>query len=857
MGVGYGAPHETAALMGPHTAKGSMQYPHNCFSIEREGTTMLSGIRTSLPSLIAFFVLYQIATASAAQYVLNGMPLGYPISLKSSDYKSYKCEQNDDSFEGYTWCERKQGGVWDQKPVVRSAILHSKDGVPVYLMSDVAKDSLDRQAVEKEIGELSKQFNENPTKVEWLPQQASLPTSVVVTWGNIYLRKVDVSIDPKANYTDDDLSDQVSHDAFVRNDDLLLDFLGDLPLSLKAGLPIYRIGGGAGFVYRANLDKNGKGRLHYVASNFSQPAIKEFEPRALQILRKDQSLPQSDYGLWPDFANAARKLYLTTSPKIATEELDKIFGRYPSTKLRSHVWLLLPLGTAATLAQQFYWAEPVYGPNTQYRGIRNDITEFLSKNPSEHFREFLYFTIGEFDKAQQENPQSIIASPIRYAIGHKLLLSLLITTAKTVGIKPAGESFESAAEPVNAILGELNDEPERYGNKLLHEIVPDFDPQAAAAELSFKAVLQDTSSPLADDAAYMLGWLAFHEGKLKEASAYMAKAMTVGNGDYSRPAIKHTMRILARFTPREQANIVSADPIYAKQPALWYVAARSAYREFDYDLVIETGERGLKNLEVSSDRLPASTNPDIIQKAIEKNIPKRVLEGDNFDEANLVEIPYIVEASKEMKRYETYIKSIATEPPEVVGKRAKDIIVKYSLLLDKPEKLKRGPGPVPVHKDLRQAVHLIDTTLQNVPQTQQYALLREWLYYRKVRILVQFAPETVPDAVAAMEVEYPKSRLLNNAMAEEIFAEGVVLRNVALAEKTFHKLLDTFPKGNAVDNAYSWMAIIYRCAGKLEQAEKTNKDIIRLFPMARHAKYAKERMSHPNDCGLNEEDSDN
>ena len=126
-----------------------------------------------------------------------------------------------------------------------------------------------------------------------------------------------------------------------------------------------------------------------------------------------------------------------------------------------------------------------------------------------------------------------------------------------------------------------------------------------------------------------------------------------------------------------------------------------------------------------------------------------------------------------------------------------------------------------------------------------------------MRILTEFDPQRVPDAVAAMEKEYPKSELLNDAMAEQIYAEGAILKNVPAAERTFQELLKDFPNGNAVDNAYSWMAIIYRCAHKADLAKSTNMEIIRRFPLTRHAKYAAERMLHPDDCGLTTWSSNN
>ena len=79
----------------------------------------------------------------------------------------------------------------------------------------------------------------------------------------------------------------------------------------------------------------------------------------------------------------------------------------------------------------------------------------------------------------------------------------------------------------------------------------------------------------------------------------------------------------------------------------------------------------------------------------------------------------------------------------------------------------------------------------------------------------------------------------------------------ALRRRPSPTLLTKYPDGNGVDNAYSWMAIILRCDGRREEAEKVNKEIISRFPLTRHAKYALERIADPNrwvssysGCGL-------
>jgi tetratricopeptide (TPR) repeat protein len=435
-----------------------------------------------------------------------------------------------------------------------------------------------------------------------------------------------------------------------------------------------------------------------------------------------------------------------------------------------------------------------------------------------------------------------------YASGHKILEGLLQDTMKA--LKARGRADADQPAGVNETLRLLNESPQLYDGKPLGSLVPDFAARAAAAAAHFEAVLKRPSSPHADDAAYMLGWLALHQGQPKQALAHYSRAMVVGNADedYKRPAaMKQVVRILERYSPREQLAIVDADPVFAQQPPLWYVAARSAYRSFDHTLTVETAERGLKAMKVPLDRLPVTTDPKEIDAALEKIDPKLI------DDLHMGEIVYLLEASREILGYMAYLKSIAAERPDNAAKRARSTIIKYSMLLDqKPQEGRAGSSPELAHKDLRQALRLIDATLDSVPKDAGHVALREWLHYRKVRILVVFAPTTVPQAIAAMERDVPRSKLLDDALGEQIYAQGVMLRDVGAAQATFRRLIENYPGGNAIDNAYTWMAIVLRCEGRVQDAQNLNREIIRRFPLTRHARYARERMAKPRaeDCGL-------
>jgi hypothetical protein len=255
-------------------------------------------------------------------------------------------------------------------------------------------------------------------------------------------------------------------------------------------------------------------------------------------------------------------------------------------------------------------------------------------------------------------------------------------------------------------------------------------------------------------------------------------------------------------------------------------------------------QRALSALNIPIDRLPATTDPKRLEAAIERINP------DLINDLDFVELPYLLQASTEFLDYQSYLNSAATEHPDVLAKRARTFIVKYSMLLDPPD---QPAHPLPLaHKDLRQASHLIDMTLEKVPQGQAYASLREWLYYRKVRISAVYAPQTVPEEIAAMQREFPNSKLLDDVLAEQLYAQGVMMHDLRAAEITFKTLVQKYSNGNAVDNAYGWMAILYRCTGRTQDALNMNREILRRFPLTRHAKYARDRMANPgaDNCGL-------
>jgi hypothetical protein len=85
-------------------------------------------------------------------------------------------------------------------------------------------------------------------------------------------------------------------------------------------------------------------------------------------------------------------------------------------------------------------------------------------------------------------------------------------------------------------------------------------------------------------------------------------------------------------------------------------------------------------------------------------------------------------------------------------------------------------------------------------------------------------------------------------MTEQIFAEAVIVGDMVKATATFDELRQRYPEANAIDNAYSWMAIGWTCVGQPAKAREIDQEIVRLFPLTRHARYARERLQNPAAC---------
>jgi hypothetical protein len=660
--------------------------------------------RTYLLMFVCFLLLSFMTQAESVEYVVDGLKLGGNVT--GTGVQSYNCQLSDE-FTQLVSCERTQTRNRGYDYSATSTIMHNEGGIAVLLRIKVTPVRMTKGEAQKEIDQLSKELGGKPLSVDWLDAYADRPASVIARWGQVKLDNIDL-----------ESSDAIEAGRNPRIG-VLVDNLGDVQRSAKLGLQVYRISGGSGYVYSASFDNNGRGHRQYIAANGDELVVRQYQAALPSLLAQDQS-NNDDFQLWPKVADMTRRLARDTSPKIANEALDKAFERIQSKKYRSHVWAFLPGGAIEHLQIHQHWDVDIYGPKTGHPEIRNNIQAFLAGKPSDPFTEFLYYVIGEYERALQVNPKSVVADVLHYARGFRTLGPILHDAIQIV----KSRTKEKVDEP-DEVFRKINfllENQELFDNKPLSTIMPNFAARVAPVRVHFEEVLRNPKAPHADDAAFILGWLTMHEGKAKdEALPYFSKAMVVGNGDYKDPgAMGRVLRILERLSSPEQLAIVDADSAFSRQPALAYVAARSAYRNFNYVVTIDAATRYLKGMGIEPNTLPVTTDPERIDKA---------LENDDFVGPNLREIPYILQASRELSQYETFLQSTSTLQPENVIKRARVIIIKYSKLLDdddnqgREDRDKKAGLPDFSHKDLRQAIHLIDITLANT-KTPPPCLLR-------------------------------------------------------------------------------------------------------------------------------------
>jgi Double zinc ribbon len=189
-------------------------------------------------------------------YSVDGLALGVKVALGSAAYRQYQCARSE-KFEGFVWCTKTSNDREARGPFkVWFSMLHAQNGIAVYVNRYQEPAHWGANAIPEDIQRYSKKIGEQPHLVQ-LPTRPGAPRGTIATWGKVVLEPI----------TGDELRGLAEGKPL--GEGIALDFIGDFARSARQGLPVYRLAGGAGFVWAASYDEKGRGTLRFSAVDAS------------------------------------------------------------------------------------------------------------------------------------------------------------------------------------------------------------------------------------------------------------------------------------------------------------------------------------------------------------------------------------------------------------------------------------------------------------------------------------------------------------------------------------------------------------------------------------------------------------
>ena len=138
-------------------------------------------------------------------------------------------------------------------------MLLSQTGEVSYINRYQEPAFLDATDADEYIERYSREIGERP-QVTRIPHRPDHGDGLIAMWGRATLEQLD---EDAVKMLEDGKSPKKA---------LLVDLIGNFARSAREGLPIYRIGGGAGLIWIAGFDGSGRGTLRFAAVDVSELA---------------------------------------------------------------------------------------------------------------------------------------------------------------------------------------------------------------------------------------------------------------------------------------------------------------------------------------------------------------------------------------------------------------------------------------------------------------------------------------------------------------------------------------------------------------------------------------------------------
>jgi hypothetical protein len=190
-------------------------------------------------------------------YAAGDVALGATVQSKSSVYGEYKCVRSD-QFDGFTWCQKTRKGKERRGSFTAIySILRSPEGAAVYVNRYQEPAFFGASEADDDIQRYSREIGESP-RITKMPYRAGFPNGILASWGKVELEPLD-----------NDSIKALAEGRRPTTKGYFVDFIGNFARSAKEGLPVYRLSGGAGFVWVASYGRKGRGTLRFLAVDAS------------------------------------------------------------------------------------------------------------------------------------------------------------------------------------------------------------------------------------------------------------------------------------------------------------------------------------------------------------------------------------------------------------------------------------------------------------------------------------------------------------------------------------------------------------------------------------------------------------
>jgi hypothetical protein len=211
-----------------------------------------------LTVLFALAVVLNVSQSEAqvSPYSVGGLAVGAKVAFGSAAYREYQCVRSE-KFEGFVWCTKTSNDKEARGPFkVWFSIMHAQDGTVVYVNRHQEPAYWAANEVGDDIQRYSRKIGEEPHIVQ-MSVRPGLPKGTLATWGKVVLEPI----------VGDEL--RLLGEGKPPSKGIPIDFIGDFARSARQGLPVYRLGGGAGFVWAASYNETGRGTLRFAAVDAS------------------------------------------------------------------------------------------------------------------------------------------------------------------------------------------------------------------------------------------------------------------------------------------------------------------------------------------------------------------------------------------------------------------------------------------------------------------------------------------------------------------------------------------------------------------------------------------------------------